>query len=246
MSSPAEWYNSLPPISKGYGTLCLLFTTAHQLGLFHPLHIALLYGRVFKNFEVWRLFTNYFFLGGFSVNFGIRLLMIARYGVQLEQGPFQRRTADFLWMMIFGAFTLLALSAIPILYSPFLGISLVFMLVYLWSREFPNANINIYGLVSLKAFYLPWAMLALDVIFGSPLVPDLLGIVAGHLYYFLTVLHPLAGGKNILKTPSWVHKIIARWRIGAPAPTRSTGPAAPAQPERNTGVFRGRAYRLSD
>lgn len=48
-------------------------------------------------------------------------------------------------------------------------------------------------------------MLALDVIFGSPLVPDLLGILAGHLYYFLTVLHPLAGGKNILRTPFWVY-----------------------------------------
>jgi hypothetical protein len=48
-------------------------------------------------------------------------------------------------------------------------------------------------------------MLALDVIFGSPIIPDLLGIIAGHLYYFLTVLHPLAGGKNILKTPMWVY-----------------------------------------
>ncbi|GMN50656.1 hypothetical protein TIFTF001_019811 [Ficus carica] len=129
--------------------------------------------------------------------------MIARYGVQLEKGPFDRRTADFLWMMIFGSITLLVLSIIPIFQSYFLGISLVFMLVYVWSREFPNANINIYGLVTLKAFYLPWAMLALDVIFGSPIMQDLLGIIAGHLYYFLTVLHPLAGGKNILKTPKW-------------------------------------------
>lgn len=47
--------------------------------------------------------------------------------------------------------------------------------------------------------------LALDVIFGSPIMPDLLGIIAGHLFYFLTVLHPLAGGKNILKTPMWVY-----------------------------------------
>lgn len=56
-----------------------------------------------------------------------------------------------------------------------------------------------------QAFYLPWAMLALDVIFGSPLTPDLLGIIAGHIYYFMTLLHPLAGGRNILKTPLWVY-----------------------------------------
>lgn len=48
-------------------------------------------------------------------------------------------------------------------------------------------------------------MLGLDVIFGSPIMPDLTGIIAGHLYYFLTVLHPLATGKNFLKTPIWVY-----------------------------------------
>ncbi|KAF7808353.1 derlin-1 [Senna tora] len=30
------------------------------------------------------------------------------------------------------------------------SISLVFMLLYVWSREYPNAQINKYGLVSLK------------------------------------------------------------------------------------------------
>ncbi|XP_065848635.1 derlin-1 [Euphorbia lathyris] len=246
MSSPGEYYQSLPPISKAYGTLCLLFTVVYQLGILEPVHVALIYKLVFYRFQVWRLFTNFFFLGKFSINFGIRLLMIARYGVQLEKGPFDRRTADFMWMMIFGAFSMLLLSAIPIFWTPFLGVSLVFMILYVWSREFPNAQINLYGLVTLKAFYLPWAMLALDVIFGSPLMPDLLGILAGHLYYFLTVLHPLATGKTLLKTPRWVHKIVARWRIGAPAPTSRSTSTQP-QPERSTGVaFTGRSYRLAD
>ncbi|KAJ4832758.1 ER-associated protein degradation protein [Turnera subulata] len=253
MSSPAEYYNSLPPISKAYGTLCLAFTAAVQLGLLDLGYIALIYPLAFSRFQVWRLITNFFFLGKFSINFGIRLLMIARYGVQLENGPFERRTADFLWMMIFGAFTMLVLGAIPIFHTYFMGISLVFMLLYVWSREYPNAQINIYGLVTLKAFYFPWAMLALDVIFGSPIMPDLLGIIAGHLYYFLTVLHPLATGKTLLKTPRWLHNVVARWRIGAPArapaPTSNRGQAGQTAgvADRSTGVaFRGRSYRLSD
>ncbi|KAK9131078.1 hypothetical protein Sjap_011565 [Stephania japonica] len=243
MSSPAEYYNSLPPISKAYGTLCLLTTTAYQLGILKPDFLLLWFPFVFKRLQVWRLVTNFFFLGPFSINFGIRLLMIARYGVQLEKGPFEGCTADFLWMMIFGAFSLLALSIIPILWSPFLGVSLVFMLLYVWSREFPNAQINLYGLVALKAFYFPWAMLVLDVLFGQSLVPDLLGIVAGHLYYFLTVLHPLAGGKNILRTPNWVHNLVRRWGIAYHANSR------PAQADRTAGAagtaFRGRSYRLN-
>ncbi|KAL6005087.1 ER-associated protein degradation protein [Asimina triloba] len=118
----------------------------------------------------------------------------ARYWVLLEKGAFDKRTADFLWMTIFGALSLLVTAAIPVLWSPCLGVSLVFMHVYIWSRENPNARINIYGVVTLKGFYLPWALLALDLIFGAPLKPDVMGIVVGHLFYFLSVLYPLSGG----------------------------------------------------
>ncbi|KAL4589569.1 hypothetical protein LXL04_002477 [Taraxacum kok-saghyz] len=238
MSSPGEFYNSLPPVTKAYATLCLVTTTLATLKLLPIYYIALIYEQVFFRLQVWRLFTNFIFLGPFSINFGIRLLMILRYGVQLENGPFNRRTADFLWMMIFGSSALLLLAAIPFFESYFLGVSLVFMLLYVWSREFPNAKINMYGLIELKAFYMPWAMLALDVIFGSPIAPDLCGILAGHLYYFLTVLHPLGGGKNILQTPMWLRKMVAKYKIGAPVYTR-------IQPESDTsGVFRGRSYRV--
>jgi Derlin-2/3 len=238
MSSPGEYYNSLPPVSKAYGTFCFLTTTAFQLGLINPYYMSLDYNLVVKNLQIWRLVTNFFFLGPFSINFAIRLLLIARYGVQLERGPFDRRTADFLWMMIFAALSLLAFSLVPALRSNFLGISLVFMLIYIWAREYPNAQVNIYGLFTLKGFYLPWVMLALNVIFGSPLIPDLMGIVVGHLYYFLTQLHPRAGGRNILKTPLWVHKIVARWNVGVQATN-------PVGTEPTTGTaFRGRSYRL--
>jgi len=134
------------------------------------------------------------------------------------------------------------LSIIPLFNSFFLGIPMVSMLLYVWSRENPNAQINIYGLVQLRSFYLPWAMLLLDVIFGSSLMPGLLGIMVGHLYYFFAVLHPLATGKSYLKTPKWVHKIVARFRIGmqANSPVRP-----PANGNSGSGVFRGRSYRLN-
>jgi len=51
-------------------------------------------------------------------------------------------------------------------------------------------------------------LLALDLIFGNPIKPDILGMVAGHIYYFLTVLHPLAGGNFKLKTPLWVYPFL--------------------------------------
>ncbi|KAG5407285.1 hypothetical protein IGI04_013404 [Brassica rapa subsp. trilocularis] len=120
-------------------------------------------------------------------------------------------------------------------------------------REIVVRDVNsLYGLVNLKAFYLPWAILALD----------LLGIIAGHLYYFLTVLHPLATGKNYLKTPKWVNKLVARWRTGALVAAREASgvgaavggggggdraySSARAPPESLNTAFRGRSYRLTD
>ncbi|XP_043691531.1 derlin-1.1-like [Telopea speciosissima] len=238
MSTPGEYYRSLPPVIKTYGVLCLMTTSAYYLQLIDPWNLALSYESVFKRLQIWRLITNFFFLGSFSLPFAMRLLMLARYGVLLEKGPFDKRTADFLWMMIFGALSLLVLAAVPLLRSSFMGISLVFMIVYVWSREHPNARINIYGVVTLKGFYLPWAMLALDLIFGNRLMPDILGMVVGHLYYFLTVLHPLAGGRDILKTPLWVHKLVVFWGEG-------TQINSPVQPNPSAGVaFSGRGYRL--
>ncbi|MCO5562694.1 hypothetical protein L7F22_016324 [Adiantum nelumboides] len=241
MSSPADYYKSLPPVSKAYGTICFLTTLGYQLGLVNVYLLLMDYEKVLYQLQVWRLLTNFLFLGPFSINFGIRLLMIARYGVQLEQGAFQGRTADFLWMMLFSMFTLLGIGMIiPPLRLPIMGPSLVFMLLYLWSREYANARVNIMGLFSVQGFYLPWVMLLLNVIFGSPLVTDLMGIVVGHVYYFLTVLHPRNGGRNFLKTPSWVHKIASRLLTIAP----QVGAQAPAQPANRGTAFTGRSYRL--
>ncbi|KAJ7949485.1 Derlin [Quillaja saponaria] len=239
MSTPAEYYRSLPPVSKTFGVACLMTTAALHLQLYNLSSIALFYSDVVKRLQVWRIFMNFFFLGPFSLPFAVRLIMIARYGVSLERGPFDKRTADYVWMLIFGALSLLVMAAVPFLWSPFMGVSLVFMIIYIWGREFPNARISIYGLVSLKGFYLPWAMLALDLIFGNPIKPDILGMLAGHLYYFLTVLHPLAGGKYIFKTPLLVHKLVAYWGKG-------TQINSPVQHNPSAGVaFRGRSYRLS-
>ncbi|XP_059461127.1 derlin-1.1-like [Corylus avellana] len=239
MSTPAEYYRSLPPVSKAYGVACFMTTAAFSLGLYDPSRISLEYGLVIKSFQVWRLLTNFFFLGPFSLPFAFRLLIIAKYGVSLERGPFDKRTADYVWMLIFGALSLLVMAAVPYLWSEFMGVSLVFMMVYIWGREFPNARINVYGLVSFKGFYLPWTMLAVDLLLDNPLMPDILGIVAGHLYYFLTVLHPLAGGKYVFKTPYLVYKLVAYWGEG-------TQINSPVQRDPSAGVaFRGRGYRLN-
>jgi Derlin-2/3 len=121
----------------------------------------------------------------------------------------------------------------------YVGHALVFMLLYVWSREFANARVSLMGLVTLQGFWLPWALLAVNTMFGHPFLVDLLGIVVGHFYYFLTVLHPQATGHSYLKTPRWVHQLVARWPRPQ-APSTQTTVSAGART-----AFSGRSYRLN-
>ena len=105
----------------------------------------------------------------------------------LEQHTFAGRTADFVWMVLLGALALLPLPLIaPALGLPFFAGSLVFMLLYLWSRENPNANTSIMGMIKMKAFYLPWGMMALEALMGGSVVPDLLGVVVGYPFVVIS------------------------------------------------------------
>ena len=46
------------------------------------------------------------------------------------------------------------------------------------------------GLVTVKAFYLPFAFAAISILLGDSCIPDIEGIVVGHLYYFFKELYP--------------------------------------------------------
>jgi hypothetical protein len=56
-------------------------------------------------------------------------------------------------------------------------------------------QVSMYGLVTFQAFYLPFAFLFMDIIFGASPIPNLFGIAAGHLWYFFTDLYPRSSGR---------------------------------------------------
>ncbi|CAI7830292.1 unnamed protein product [Closterium sp. NIES-54] len=128
----------------------------------------------------------------------------ARYCVQMETSAFAGRTADFLYMLMINTLSLLLIALIIPFKIFFLSEPLLLSVIYLWSRENPNGVVNFMGLLSMPAFYLPWAYLFMDLLFGMSVVDSLAGIVAGHIYYFLTAVYPRTGGAQLIRTPLWV------------------------------------------
>jgi len=113
-------------------------------------------------------------------------------------------------MLVFGMAAIITLDTVLpfIFYAPFHGPSLIFMVLYLWSKHNPAAQVGFFGVIKFQALYLPFALLGLDVIQGASPISGVLGILAGHMYYFLTEVYPRTSGRNVIQTPTWLCVII--------------------------------------
>ncbi|KAI7844544.1 hypothetical protein COHA_001902 [Chlorella ohadii] len=180
---PAEIWRSLPVITRGYVSLCVISTAACALEIITPFNIYFNAKLIWQQHEYWRLFTNFFYFGSLGLDFFFHMFFLVKYSKSLEEGSFRNRAADFLWMLLFGAAILV--GAAPWVNIQFLGSSLTFMMVYVWGRRHQYVNLSFLGIFTFTAPYLPWVLLAFSVMLGSSPLVDLLGMVAGHAYYFL-------------------------------------------------------------
>lgn len=141
----------------------------------------------------------------FSLDFMFHMYFLVRYCRLLEEGSFRNRTADFVAFILFGV-SLMILAA-PFVSVHFLGSSLTFMMVYLWGRRNEHVRMSFLGLFPFTAPYLPWVLLTFSVVLGNSATVDLIGIVVGHLYYFLEDVYPVIADirgwriRRVLVTP---------------------------------------------
>ncbi|EPY86685.1 derlin-3 isoform 2 [Camelus ferus] len=95
----------------------------------------------------------------------------------LEEGSFRGRTADFVFMFLFGGVLMTLLGLLGSLF--FLGQALTAMLVYVWSRRSPRVRVNFFGLLTFQAPFLPWALMGFSMLLGNSILVDLLGPYLG-------------------------------------------------------------------
>mmetsp|Transcript_20741 Transcript_20741/g.62487 ORF Transcript_20741/g.62487 Transcript_20741/m.62487 type:complete len:245 (+) Transcript_20741:324-1058(+) len=232
-----EWWKQLPVVTRTYVTASFLTTAGCALDVITPYHIYFNAWLILQKMELWRLLTNFFFFGSLGLDFVFHMFFLVKYCKALEEGSFRSRSADFLWMLLFGG-TLLTLVA-PFVNVQFLGSSLTFMMVYVWGRRHQYVTLSFLGIFNFTAPYLPWVLLGFSVVLGSSPVVDLLGMVAGHAYYFLEDVYPRMTGRRPLKTPGFVR---AMFPGDADVISVPTAPAAPApRPGPPAGVPAGNA-----
>jgi len=225
MAQPFEdLYRNLPPVTKTFMTACFVTTMAVHLELVNPLALYLNFNVVFHQFQVWRLITNFLFFDYFGLNFIFHMFFLGKHSVLLEENHFRDRTADFVFMWLFGAVILILIDLVFYL-SPFLpevlflAPSLAFMVVYVWSRRNKHVRMSFLGLFPFQAPYLSWVILGFGFLLGQNPIFDLLGIAVGHLYYFLEDVYPAITNRRLLKTPA-----ILKWMFDSPEPVQAGRP----------------------
>ena len=55
-----------------------------------------------------------------------------------------------------------------------------------------------------QAFYFPWVLLAFDLLVGAPVQALLVGIFAGHVYYFFEFVAPTVYHRRVIHTPDFL------------------------------------------
>eukprot|EP00276_Gloeochaete_wittrockiana_P008567 CAMPEP_0184645658 /NCGR_PEP_ID=MMETSP0308-20130426/2170_1 /TAXON_ID=38269 /ORGANISM="Gloeochaete witrockiana, Strain SAG 46.84" /LENGTH=178 /DNA_ID=CAMNT_0027074875 /DNA_START=386 /DNA_END=922 /DNA_ORIENTATION=+ len=157
------------------------------------------------------------------------MFMLCKYSPELEKNGFMESAADYFYCLLCGMCFLLGVDYFY-LRAALLSHGLLMMIVYLWARKHPHVNMSFWGLFTFKAAYLPWVML----LFTGNIRLDLAGIVAGHLYWFLTdVLPRQPPHRRLLETPIF----IKRW-LG-------TGPNLRGAGAVGGGVYRAGAGALN-
>ena len=108
----------------------------------------------------------------------------------------------------------------------FLGSSLAFMMVYVWGRRNRYERMSFLGLFPFTAPYLPWVLFSFSVLLGHMWTTDAIGMVVGHLYYYLEDVYPALADargwkrRKLLVTPSivCVSRCLFCWLKSAPHP----------------------------
>ncbi|EWC76260.1 hypothetical protein C923_03103 [Plasmodium falciparum UGT5.1] len=212
ISGPEVWYNNLPNVTKYVITLIFLVTLLITCNLLNVVYILLDWNLIYYKYHIWRIFLNFLYVGKFSLSWVFFMSLFAQFSSSLEKNGIFTSPGSYLYFITIQC-TFLSLISILFYWPrgyPFLGNSLLFAIIYYWSRREAWSHVSIY-FFTVKGYQLPFALIFLHLIMGQSLWVDIMGLLSGHVYYFFREILPREGGPNLLdKTPKIFDKIMLK------------------------------------
>merc|ERR1719369_2132402 len=92
---------------------------------------------------------------------------------------------------------------------------LVLSVLYVWCQLNKDTIVNFWFGTQFKAMYLPWVLFAFKAVIADGGVMELIGILIGHMYFFLMFKYPQDfGGPSLLSTPDFLYNFFPNRRGG--------------------------------
>ena len=219
MDDLKTFYFQMPPITRYY--LTTIFITATIGTYIKPLqfiiyYIFLDYDLALKSFQIWRLFTNLLFIGGFSTSFLFFVVMIyMNFKTQEQTSITLRAYATFIMMIIY---LLIFINIIDLFAAKIFGIKVGFTLaiqlmlgfIYINSKREPQKIVTLY-FFRMKNCYFPYALILLNIVSGGGIYDNIIGIIAGNIYYVLADVLPVSKNLKLLKTPKFLVDLLEKY-----------------------------------
>ena len=202
------FFQQSPKITKILTLSSISISLLTWFEIVSPLSLYLNYSLIFKKCQIWRIFTNFFYFGDFSLSLLFHMLIFFRNSKLLEKKIFKGSAPDYLYFILFCMVFLLIFN--PFARIIFLSESLSFAMTYYWGRKSKTTNVEFMGVFTFRAPYLPWFYLVISFLLESDFKNDFYGLIIGHLYFYLKEILPRLKSVNnikILETPKFFKKL---------------------------------------
>ncbi|XP_027204081.1 derlin 1 [Dermatophagoides pteronyssinus] len=218
MADIKQWFMSIPVITRYWFGLSFVIPVLGRIGLFNPYHMFMTKDAIWK-LELWRPFTGTFYypIGpGTGFHYLINLYFLYQYSKNLETSEFVGKPADYLFMLIFNWSSLVLMAVFMNIYL--LMDPLILSVLYVWCQLNKETIVSFWFGTRFKAQFLPWVLLGFNMILGGGGFFEILGILTGHLYYYVKYVYPRdQGGSELITTPSILYRFLPSY-----TPMRST------------------------
>ncbi|KAJ3331570.1 Derlin 1 [Blyttiomyces sp. JEL0837] len=206
MDELTQWFASIPPVTRALFVGTLGVSIVSGAGLLPPVYLIMRWPLVYKNFQLWRLITAFFW---YPLQFPLLTLLyfMYRHSWSLEQEKFAGKRADYVLFIIFSMVFIDVIAVI--LNLPVLLEALVLSILYVWSMENKTQTVSFFFGLQFQAMYLPWVYIIFDFLTGTSPMMKFVGIAVGHLYYFLDKVYPENNnGQKILFAPQFLVDLV--------------------------------------
>ncbi|KAK3086143.1 hypothetical protein FSP39_014209 [Pinctada imbricata] len=194
-----DWYRGIPMMTKYWFTGSVVVPIVARFGLLNPAWLFLHWESFIYKFQFWRPLTALLYYpisGPRGFHFLLNLYFLYSYSSRLETGIFLGKPAEMLFMLMFNWISL------TLLMDP-----MVLSVLYVWCQLNKDMVVSFWFGTRFKAMYLPWVLFAFNLIIGQGGLMELVGIIVGHLYFFLMFKYPQDfGGARLLSVPSILYK----------------------------------------